>query len=93
LAVHRRDFHLLYLALVFVPIALASPTFSPIWLVPQLGWLVPTELTQGDLKQILRYLAIEAILIARLISTRPIERPGTTISPGGRRAADAPALG
>jgi hypothetical protein len=81
-----------YLALVFVPIALASPT-SPIRLVPQLGWLAPTELTQGDLKQILPYLAIEAILIARLISTRPCERPGTTISRVRRRAAEAPRLG
>ncbi len=54
-----------YLALVFIPIALVSPTLSPLWLVPMLGYFAPVE-TGGKFLLVLPYLAIEAIVIARL---------------------------
>jgi hypothetical protein len=54
-----------YLVLVYVPIALISPTLSPIWLVPLLAYFAPVE-TGGKTALILPYIAIEAIVIARL---------------------------
>jgi Glycosyltransferase family 87 len=53
-----------YFVLLFVPIALMSPTFSPLWLVPMLAWLVPVD--QGAGLVVVPYLAIEGILIMRL---------------------------
>lgn len=58
-----------YLALVFVPIALLSPTLSPLWLVPLIAYLAPTELTHGDLWRMLPYLAIELIVVCALCFT------------------------
>ncbi len=55
-----------YLALLFVPIALVSLTFSPLWLVPLLGYLAPSDLTHGDVWRILPYVAIEVITVAAL---------------------------
>lgn len=59
-----------YLALLFVPIALISREFSPMWLVPLLAWLAPTQQTHGNVWLILPHLAIEAIVILHLC--RPI---------------------
>lgn len=55
-----------YLALLFVPIALVSPTLSPLWLVPLLGYLSPFDLTHGEILRMLPYVAIEIITIAAL---------------------------
>jgi alpha-1,2-mannosyltransferase len=55
-----------YLVLVFVPIALMSPTLSPIWFAPMLAYLAPGAQTQGNVLEILPYLLIEAIVIGRL---------------------------
>lgn len=61
-----------YLALVFVPIALISPTLSPLWLVPMLAWLGPTAQPRGDVMMILPYLLVEAIVIIRLCVPAPL---------------------
>ncbi|MDQ6806291.1 MAG: glycosyltransferase 87 family protein [Actinomycetota bacterium] len=55
-----------YLVLVFVPIALMSPTLSAIWFVPMLAYLAPGAQTQGNVLEILPYLAIEAVVIGQL---------------------------
>jgi hypothetical protein len=59
-----------YLTLLFVPVALMSPTFGPLWLVPLLAYLAPVELTHGNAWQIGVYLAIELIVALALI--RPL---------------------
>jgi alpha-1,2-mannosyltransferase len=55
-----------YMALLLVPIALLSPSFGPLWLVPLLGYLAPVELTNGDAWQIAVYLVMELVLVAAL---------------------------
>ncbi len=55
-----------YMALLFVPIALLSPSFGPLWLVPLLGYLAPVELTAGDTWRIAVYLVMELIVVAAL---------------------------
>jgi hypothetical protein len=59
-----------YLTLVFAPIALASPTLSPLWLLPLLTYLAPVELTHGDGWQIGLYLAIELAVALWVVSSR-----------------------
>ena len=55
-----------YLALVFVPIALISPALSPLWFVPLLAYLAPTQQTGGNALAILPYFAIEVIVMLAL---------------------------
>lgn len=69
-----------YMTLLLIPIALLSPRFGPLWLVPLLGYLAPVELTHGDAGQIVPYLAMELIVVGALC--RPLLR--------GRRALDLP---
>jgi hypothetical protein len=52
-----------YLTLLLVPIALISPAFGPLWLVPLLAWAAPVELTDGRIGTILVYIAIESIVV------------------------------
>jgi hypothetical protein len=61
-----------YVALVFVPIALVSPRLSALWFVPLIAYLAPETQTHGNLLEMLPYLAVEAIVIARLLWTRPV---------------------
>ena len=67
-----------YMTLLLIPIALLSPRFGPLWLVPLLGYLAPVELTHGDPWQIAPYLAMELIVVGALC--RPLL--------GGQRALD-----
>ena len=55
-----------YLALVFVPIALISPTLSPLWFVPMLAYFSPTQQTAGHPLAILPYFVIETIVVLAL---------------------------
>jgi alpha-1,2-mannosyltransferase len=73
-----------YLALVFVPIALLSPGLSALWFVPLLAYFAPIAQTHGNLLEIVPYLAIEGIVIARLCG---VEWPSLAII---RRRARAP---
>jgi hypothetical protein len=52
-----------YMALVFVPIALSSPSFSVLWLVPLIAYAAPAELSHGDIAAIVPYLIIEVIVV------------------------------
>ena len=61
-----------YFALALVPIALASPTLSPLWLTPLLAYLAPSAQTTGRPWEIVPYLAIVAIVAFRLCSSRPL---------------------
>jgi hypothetical protein len=70
-----------YLVLVFVPIALMSPTLSVVWFAPMLAYLAPGAQTQGNVLEILPFLAIQAIVIARLCAV------------GGRGAAAESSVG
>jgi hypothetical protein len=55
-----------YLALLFVPIALLSPTLSPLWLVPLLAYAAPSELTHHQFWNIAPYLLIELIMVGAI---------------------------
>ena len=61
-----------YFALLFVPIALASPGLSPLWFVPLLAYLAPDAQTTGRQWAIALYLAIAAVPLLRLFSSRPL---------------------
>jgi hypothetical protein len=63
-----------YLAFVFVPIALMSPTLSVLWFVPLLAYLAPVAQTHGKLLEILPYLAIDAIVIGHLCDAGAVAR-------------------
>jgi hypothetical protein len=69
-----------YMTLLLIPIALLSPGFGPLWLVPLLGYLAPVELTHGDAWQIVPYLAMQLIVVGALC--RPLL--------GGRRVLYVP---
>jgi hypothetical protein len=60
-----------YLALLFIPIALASPRLSPLWFAPLLAYLAPTAQTTGRPWAIAPYLAITALTLLRLPSRHP----------------------
>lgn len=60
-----------YLVLVFVPIALRSRVLSPIWFVPMLAYLAPTQQTDGNLLAILPYFTIELIVLVALCRAEP----------------------
>jgi Glycosyltransferase family 87 len=79
-----------YLVLVFVPIALISPTLSPLWLVPMLAYLRPVQQTHGDASIILPYLVIEALVIVTLCWPRPLRARARTRGP--QFAATGPAI-
>lgn len=68
-----------YMALLLIPIALLSPRFGPLWLVPLLGYLAPVELTRGDPTQIGPYFVMQLIVVGALC--RPLL--------GRQRAAEA----
>jgi hypothetical protein len=55
-----------YMTLLLIPIALLSPRFGLLWLVPLLGYLAPVELTQGHAAQIVPYLVMELIVVGVL---------------------------
>ena len=55
-----------YLTLIFIPIALLSPSLSMLWLVPLISYLSPIAQTNGDVWKMLPYLAIELIVLVAL---------------------------
>jgi Glycosyltransferase family 87 len=59
-----------YIALVFVPIALLSPSFSVLWLVPLIGYAAPQTQTHGQLMAMLPYVLIQGLVIWRLCAPR-----------------------
>jgi hypothetical protein len=78
-----------YVALVFVPIALVSPAFAPLWLVPLIAYLAPVELTHGDFWKIVPYLVIEAITIGAICRRRGSD-PGAARSPATLKVSRVP---
>jgi alpha-1,2-mannosyltransferase len=91
-----------YLTLVFVPIALLSPTLSGLWLVPLLAYLAPVEQTGGEISRIAPYLLIEVIVATALLApslrraSPALRARATGADPGperGRRPADRLAHG
>jgi hypothetical protein len=73
-----------YLALVFVPIALASPRLSALWFTPLLAYLAPVAQTTGRPWEIVPYLAIAALVGRRLCSSKPLgsELDRNVLQPG-----------
>jgi len=61
-----------YLVLLLVPLAVARPRFSAIWLLPVILWLAPRE-DNGDAVQTLLPVAVAALLVTLLL-----RRPTTT---------------
>jgi hypothetical protein len=70
-----------YFALLFVPIALASPGLSPLWFVPLLAYLAPDAQTTGRPWAIALYLAIAAVPLFRLCARRPLPSERVVTSP------------
>jgi hypothetical protein len=52
-----------YLVLLFVPVALAAPRLSPLWLAPLALWADTTAWSHGDARRIVGELAIAAVAI------------------------------
>lgn len=67
-----------YLVLLFVPVALAAPTVSPLWIVPVALWADTTAWSHGNALRIVGELAISALAVGAAIH-RPL--------PPGQRAA------
>lgn len=85
-----------YLILLFVPIALASPAFSPLWLLPMLSDVVPAPDMHAHLVQIIPYFVMDAVMLGVLLGRRPL---GTSVNvdrgfarPTGRRSSPANTL-
>lgn len=84
-----------YLVLLFIPIALISPTLSAIWFVPVLTGLVPTP-NPHSLPQMLVWVGLEALVVARVCWTRPagalVTRPDRQRRGGEQHEPDLPAV-
>jgi hypothetical protein len=65
-----------YLVLLFVPIALARRSFSPLWLAPLAFWIDAAAWSAGDTTRIAGLLAIAAATFAAAISRVSVQRPG-----------------
>jgi Glycosyltransferase family 87 len=74
-----------YVALVIVPIALLSPSFSPLWLLPLIAWVAPQTGTDGEFLRMLPYLVIEGVVIWRLCWNR-VHEAATAAVPAGSAA-------
>jgi hypothetical protein len=66
-----------YFALLAVPIALARPRLSPLWLVPLVLWVTPFPESGGDTWRIVVALAVAAVVVARAAA------PGSTTTSTG----------
>jgi alpha-1,2-mannosyltransferase len=77
-----------YLVVLYVPIALASPSFGALWLLPLLSWVAPTELTHGDPVRIAIYLAIELGVAVGI--ARPLRAPAGRLPWTRERRANRP---
>ncbi|HEY8028571.1 MAG TPA: glycosyltransferase 87 family protein [Gaiellaceae bacterium] len=64
-----------YLVLLFVPIALARRSFSPLWLAPLAVWLDSAGWSMGSTTRIVGLLAIAAATLAAAISRVSEPRP------------------
>jgi hypothetical protein len=60
--------------LAYIPIALLSPGFSWLWLVPLLAYVAPQTQTHGHLAEMIPYLVIELVVIARTVLASPAGR-------------------
>jgi hypothetical protein len=76
-----------YLTLLFVAIALLSPSFGPLWLAPLLAWLAPVELTHGRVIEVLLYLAIELTVAACAVAPL-LRRPTREVGSGSASNGD-----
>jgi hypothetical protein len=62
-----------YLLLLFVPIALYRPRFSPLWLLPLVLWASPATHSQGVLWRIALLLAAVALVAVRTLAEQQTE--------------------
>jgi len=60
-----------YFTLLLLPLAIARPRFSWVWLIPLAYWAAPTQETLGDLWRTLVGLGLSALLVA--IALRPAQ--------------------
>ena len=60
-----------YLVLLFAPIALARPRFTPLWFVPALLWATPRFESLGSVWQICLALAVVGAVLARALRADP----------------------
>jgi hypothetical protein len=72
-----------YLVLLFVPIALTSPTLSPVWFIPLLTALLPTP-NPHSLVEMLFWIAVEAAVVVH-VCLSPMARNATVGSLRGSR--------
>lgn len=79
-----------YLALLAVPLALAFPTFGPVWLLAIVAWLVPGS-SNGELWQTCLVLALLAVMTAVALGRG--ERLGYRGSSAARAAGESGAEG
>jgi len=69
-----------YLVLLLVPLAIARPRFSAIWLVPLLLWLTPLNGNGESIQPFLPALVVAAVLAVVLTGESPKEaRPSTAV--------------
>lgn len=81
-----------YLVLLYVPIALMSPSLGPLWLVPLIGYLAPVELTHRDLGNLIPWAVVELLVagacVRPLLAASGLGRASSPAErPGARRAA------
>jgi alpha-1,2-mannosyltransferase len=72
-----------YLVLLSVPLAVARPRFSPIWLVPILLWVCPREGHGDGLQPFLPALVVAVLLVAILVQPRPLPKEWRLVAAEG----------
>jgi alpha-1,2-mannosyltransferase len=73
-----------YLVLLLVPLAVARPRFSGVWLIPVVLWLAPRE-DNGEGIQTLLPMVVAAVLVALLLLGPRSPRGATTPAAAARR--------
>jgi len=67
-----------YLVLLFVPVALASPTLTRVWFVPLLLWVNPAAWNSGSVAPIVAELVVTLAALATVVQT-PTEPPSAVV--------------
>jgi hypothetical protein len=83
-----------YLVLLLVPIALARPRFSPLWLLPLVLWVTPHPESVGVAWRIVFVLAVVALValqtVRRNSDSRPLTERLAGLAPSGADAVSPP---
>jgi hypothetical protein len=79
-----------YLVLLLVPLAIARPRFSAVWLLPLLLWLTPLNGNGELIQPLLPALVAAAVIVLCLVQPETQREPRALVAPRTPAAAGSP---